>query len=112
MIRLPRFFHSIITADSMSVCTGNEQPGYAEIQAARALHPNSGAWAFFMREIIGLPCELTPAVSRAILLETWKSAADPLEAVRSGALKEHSRAWGRLANGFSTITTLRNRSQQ
>ena len=29
-----------------------ERPGYREIRAACKPHPESGAWAFFMREII------------------------------------------------------------
>lgn len=69
------------------------RPGYAEIKAAGALHPDSGAWAFFMREILKLPREITPVVSQAIRLERWKVAADPIEAVRSDALQAHRRAW-------------------
>ena len=61
------------------------RPGYAEIKAARDLHPDSGAWAFFMREIIRLPREMTPAVSQVIRLERWKFSPDPLEAVRTDA---------------------------
>src|SRR5438067_2495074 len=41
-------------------------PGYAEIEAASGLHPDSGAWAFFMRHVVRLPREMTPAVSDAI----------------------------------------------
>jgi hypothetical protein len=69
------------------------RPGYREIQAASALHPDSGAWAFFMHEVIRLPSEMTPAVSQVIRLERWKSAPDPLAAVRSDALEAHRRAW-------------------
>jgi hypothetical protein len=70
-------------------------PGYAEIKAAAALHPDSGAWAFFMREIVKLPVEMTPAVSQVIRLERWKFAPDPLEAVRSDALDAHHSAWAK-----------------
>ena len=69
------------------------RPGYAEIKAASALHPDSGAWAFFMREVVRLPREMAPAISRVIRLERWKFAPDPLEAVRSDALEAHRRAW-------------------
>jgi hypothetical protein len=62
------------------------QPGYAEIRAASALHPDSGAWAFFMREIIKLPLEMTPQVFWAIRRQEWTAAADPLATVRSRAL--------------------------
>jgi hypothetical protein len=30
------------------------------------LQPGSGAWAYFMREIIKLPREMTPAISQVI----------------------------------------------
>jgi hypothetical protein len=73
--------------------TDEAQPGYAEIKTASSLHPDSGAWAFFMREIIRLPYEMTPAVSQVIRLGSWKLAPDPLEAVRSDALQAHTRAW-------------------
>jgi hypothetical protein len=71
----------------------NQQPGFAEIQAAASLHTDSGAWAFFMREIIGLPREMTPAVSQVIRLGAWKHAPDPVEAIRSDAVEAHRRAW-------------------
>lgn len=45
------------------------RPGYGEIKAASVLHPDSGAWAFFMREIMRLPAEMTPAVSQVLRLE-------------------------------------------
>jgi hypothetical protein len=67
--------------------------GHAEIKAAASLHPSSGAWAFFMREIVRLPHELSPAVLQAIRLEKWKHAPDALEAIRSDALEWHKRAW-------------------
>jgi hypothetical protein len=75
----------------MSGRTKTPRPGYAEIKVASGLHPDSGAWAFFMREIIKLPQEMTPAVSQVIRLERWKFALDPLEAVRSDALEAHRR---------------------
>jgi hypothetical protein len=77
--------------------TEEARPGYAEIKAASALHPHSGAWAFFMREILGLSLEMTPAVFQVIRLERWRSAPDPLEAVRSDALEAHRRAWAKPA---------------
>jgi len=67
------------------------QPGHAEIRAASTLHPDSGAWAFFMREIVKLPREMTPAVLRAIRRQEWTLAPDPLAAVRSHALQAATR---------------------
>jgi hypothetical protein len=90
----------------MSGRTEDERPGYAEIQAASALHPDSGAWAFFRREIIRLPHEMTPAVCQVIRLDRWKVAPDPLEAVRSGALEGHRRAWVKPVFGLSTKVSL------
>lgn len=69
------------------------QNGYAIIKTANTLHPDSGAWAIFMREIVGLPHEMTPAVSQVIRLEQWKFAPDPVEAIRSDALEAYRRAW-------------------
>jgi hypothetical protein len=71
------------------------RPGYAVIRAASALHPDSGAWAIFMREIVALPHEMTPAVSQVIRLERWKSAPDPVEAIRADALEAYRRAWAK-----------------
>jgi hypothetical protein len=81
------------------------RPGYAEIKAARVLHPDSGAWAFFMREIIRLPREMTPAVSQVICRERWKFAPNPLEAVRSDALQAYSVALAKPAIGSSTAAS-------
>lgn len=77
----------------MSAQSKPAPPGYAEIKAAAALHPDSGAWAFFMREVVKLPREMTPAVIQVIRLERWNSAPDPLEALRSDALEAHRAAW-------------------
>ena len=67
--------------------------GPVSIEAASRLHPGSGAWAIFMREIVGLPQEMTPVVFQVIQLEGWRSASDPVEAVRSEAVQIHRRAW-------------------
>lgn len=75
---------------------GNLRLGHADIRAATMLHPSSGAWAFFMREIVGLPLELTSAVIQVIRIEAWKSAPNPLEAIRSEALRAYQRAWNGL----------------
>jgi hypothetical protein len=72
---------------------GGGHPEYAVLQAASALHPQSGAWAFFMREILRLPREMTPVVCQVIRLERWKLATDPLDAVRADALEAHQCAW-------------------
>jgi hypothetical protein len=77
--------------------TENARPGYAEIKAASALHPESGAWAFFMREVVRLPREMSPAVCQVIRLERWKHAPDPLESIRADALRFHRRAWRKSA---------------
>ena len=95
----------------MSGQTEEAQPGYAEIKAASALHPDSGALAFFMREVIRLPREMTPAVSQVIRLERWKFARDPMEAIRSDALQAHSRAWSKPILGSSTTASLPDKSR-
>ena len=82
------------------------RPGYAEIKLASTLHPDSGAWAFFMREVMRLPAEMTPAVIQMIRLETWKLAPNPLEAVRSEAFEAHLRAWTRPAQRSSVTVPI------
>jgi hypothetical protein len=85
----------------MSEQMDETRPGYAEIKLASTLHPESGAWAFFMREVMRLPVEMTPAVIQVIRLETWKLAPDPLEAVRADAFEAHLRAWTKPASRSS-----------
>src|ERR1035438_3777091 len=87
------------------------RPGYAEIKAASALHPESGAWAFFLREVIRLPREMAPAVSQVIRLESWKFAPDPVEVLRSGALEAHGRAWANPAFCLSMTVSLPDKSR-
>jgi hypothetical protein len=83
-----------MTVDNIETHQNTERADlYAEIKAATELHPDSGAWAFFMRELVRLPREMTPVVSQVIRLERWKLAPDPLEAVRSDALDAYGRAW-------------------
>lgn len=72
--------------------------GYAEIKLASTLHPESGAWAFFMREVMGLPAAMTPVVIQVIRLGSWRLATDPLKKVRSDALEAYSRAWPKSAS--------------
>jgi hypothetical protein len=69
--------------------------GHAEIKAASALHPDSGAWAFFMREIVKLPREMTPVVCQVIRQGRWRLAPDLIEAVRTNSLQAHRRAWAK-----------------
>ena len=88
----------------MSEQIDETRPGYAEIKLASTLHPESGAWAFFMREVMRLPAEMTPAVIQMIRLENWKLAPNPLEAIRSDAFEAHLRAWTKSATR-SSITT-------
>jgi hypothetical protein len=80
--------------------------GYAEIKSASALHPDSGACAFFMREVIRLPREMTPAVNQMLRLEMWKLSPEPLEAIRSDALEAHRRAWAGSTSGLSKSIAL------
>jgi hypothetical protein len=72
-----------------------KQPGYFEIRAASRLHPKSGAWAFFMREIVRLPPAMTPAVLQVIHIGRWRDSTDPVESVRSDALEAYERAWAK-----------------
>jgi hypothetical protein len=60
------------------------------IRAAGTLHPDSAAWAYFMRTIIKLPREKTPDVFVAIRRREWIGASDALAAVRAAALRGDS----------------------
>jgi len=71
-----------------------ENPVFAQLMAAAALHPESGAWASFMDHQIRLPRYLGPVVVQTIRLGRWKFTDDPLEAVRSEAIQAYERAWG------------------
>ncbi len=71
------------------------QVEYAQIRAACNLHPHSGAWAFFMREIVRLPNEMSHTVLQVIRLEKWQDASDPIAAIRSHAIEVHHQAWSR-----------------
>jgi hypothetical protein len=79
----------------MSEQSEPQRTGHAEIRAASRLHPRSGAWAFFMREIVRLPQEMTPSVLQVIALQRWTDASDPLEAIRSAAIESHQSAWAK-----------------
>jgi hypothetical protein len=83
----------------MSRRADETRPGLAKIKAASTLHPESGAWAFFMREIIKLPREMTPAVGQVIRLGRWQVEPDPVEAIRSDAIEVHGRAWSKSGTG-------------
>jgi hypothetical protein len=80
----------------MAAPAGIPQNAHAKIQAASKLHPHSGAWAFFMREIIGLPPHMTPAVLQVIRVGTWKTDPSPLTAVRTAAVHAYESAWAKV----------------
>src|SRR5690242_4888536 len=80
LLRLRRASHPAQPGLQTAACS------FALIRAANALHPDSGAWAFFMREIVKLPRRMTPEVFRAIRRQEWALAPDPLASVRSQAL--------------------------
>jgi hypothetical protein len=81
----------MVRFDTHRLYNQRAQPGLAEIRAASTLHPDSGAWAFFMREIVKLPREMTPAVFRAIRRQEWTLAPYPLQTLRSHALQAATR---------------------
>jgi hypothetical protein len=85
--------------------TEQAQREIAEIKAASTLHPQSGAWAFFMREILELPTKMTPVVFQAIRLENWKFASNPREVLRADALRAHELAWDRQPAGMAATAS-------
>jgi hypothetical protein len=66
---------------------------YKLVNAASSLHHDSGAWTYFMREIVRLPLEMSPAVYQVLRLQMWRGSPNPLEIIREEAIEAHRRAW-------------------
>ena len=58
------------------------RPGYAALVTARTLPLKDEAWLPLMRNVIGLPIWMLPAVQRTIGKGSWRNANDPLGSVR------------------------------
>jgi hypothetical protein len=69
----------------------NQRPGYAAISAVHGLAPDDPGWTRFMRDVLGLPLWMVPAVQVAIRQAAWKQALNPLETVRENAHRVVSR---------------------
>jgi hypothetical protein len=65
--------------------------GYAEVEAASQLSPESGAWEAFMRDVVQMPAAMTPAVQEAIRQRQWRISPNPLAVVRKMAYQEAKR---------------------
>jgi len=73
----------------------NIAAAYAVLNAASKLHHASGAWAFFMREIVKLPPQMGPVVLQSIYSNRWRSSPDPITTVREEAVQCFDNAWKR-----------------
>lgn len=65
--------------------------GYAEIEAASHLQPDAPEWADFVRDIVQMSPEMTPAIQEAIRGQKWKIAPNPVGAIRTAAHQEAKR---------------------
>jgi hypothetical protein len=61
------------------------RPGYVQIDAANRLELDSAAWEPFMRDVLGLPLSMLPAVQWTVRMNLWRRASDPLKCVRKTA---------------------------
>jgi hypothetical protein len=69
------------------------RPGYMQIAAASQLAANSELWAPFMRDVLGLPMEMLPAVQWAVNRNVWRAAGNPLASVKGMAERRAAREW-------------------
>ena len=61
------------------------RPGFAQIQAASCLAPDTEAWEPFVRDVLGMPLSMLRAVQYAVNTKAWRLAKDPLGQVRTSA---------------------------
>jgi hypothetical protein len=54
-----------------------------KLEALRSLPGEAEEWAPFVRDVMRLPVWILPAVQAAVRQNTWDSAADPLEKIRT-----------------------------
>jgi hypothetical protein len=66
-------------------------PFYAEIEAASQWPHDSEAWGAFVRDVVQMPENMTPAVQEAIRQQRWKIAPNPLAVIRTAAHQEARR---------------------
>ncbi len=62
--------------------------GYAEIDAVSACALDAPEWSAFVRDVMQLPENYTPAVQEAVRQQRWKIAPNPIASVRTTAYQE------------------------
>ena len=75
------------------------RPGYAQIEAASQLAPASEAWWPFMRDFLGLPLSMLPAVQWVVKANVWKRARYPIQSVKTSAERRAARESKAVAKG-------------
>ena len=72
----------------MPTRSARKPPGYAEIEAVSQLPPEAEEWVLFVRDVMQMPDEFTPAVQEAIRQLRWKIAPNPIAAIRTATYQE------------------------
>ena len=65
--------------------------GYDEIEAASQTAQDSKEFVDFVRGVVNLPVEMSPAVAEAIRQKKWKISPNPLGAIRTASHQEAKR---------------------
>ena len=73
------------------VRSAKKPPFYAEIDAASQWAPDSEEWTAFVRDVVQMPEQMTPAVQEAVRQKRWQIAPNPLAAIRTAAHQEARR---------------------
>jgi CO dehydrogenase/acetyl-CoA synthase alpha subunit len=59
--------------------------GYAEIETASQSSDDSPEFTAFVRDVLNMPSEMSPAVREAISQQKWKISPNPLASIRTAA---------------------------
>lgn len=59
--------------------------GYSTIEQIAAAPREDGAWTSFVRDVMGMPDWMLPAVQYAVRQKVWMQALDPIQTLRKGA---------------------------
>jgi hypothetical protein len=66
-------------------------PFHAEIETASNFPEDSPEFRAFVRDVVGMPENMSPGVAAAIRLQKWKISPNPLAAIRTAAHQEARR---------------------
>ena len=67
-------------------------PGFAEIEAASQLTPDSDAWVSFVRDVAQMPLTMTAPIQDAVQNSGWKISPNPMATIRKAAYQAAKRS--------------------